>query len=54
MNFRTWCRDIWFEHIDEMISYTGKEPVYTGREYFRKYRWWLRREYKSRKQGVTT
>lgn len=46
MTFSNWCREMWYEHIDEMISLTGKAPVYTAKEYFNKYRWWLRREYR--------
>ena len=38
MNFRNWCQQIWFEHVDEMLDYTGKTPVYHANEYFRKYR----------------
>lgn len=44
MTFRTWCREKWYEHIDELDSY--KQPLpYTAKEYFAMYKWWLRREY---------
>jgi hypothetical protein len=46
VNFRSWCQNKWFEHVDEMIDYTGKVPVYLPAEYFRKYKWWLMREYR--------
>jgi hypothetical protein len=46
MNFRTWCREKWYEHIDEMVTYTGNEPSYNSREYFAKYKYWLKREFK--------
>lgn len=46
MNFRFWCQLKWYEHIDEMIMMDGEEPSYTSRQYFNKYRWWLKREYR--------
>lgn len=46
MNFRSWCREKWYEHIDELISTTGKQPTYTANEYFVKYKYWLKREFK--------
>lgn len=46
MKFRTWCQEKWYEHIDEMVSYTGRAPVYTSKEYFAKYKYWLKREFK--------
>ncbi len=54
MNFKSWCQSKWYEHIDEMLMYTGKQPVYNYKEYFQKYKWWLKREYrfqKSRQQS---
>jgi len=46
MNFRFWCQLKWYEHIDEMLIMDGSEPSYTSRQYFNKYRWWLKREYR--------
>ena len=45
--FKKWLKDKWFEHCDEVESWTGKRPDYLGEEYFQKYKWWLKREYKS-------
>jgi uncharacterized protein CbrC (UPF0167 family) len=45
MTFRSWLQEMWYSHIDEMVSYTGKQPVYTSNEYFAKYKYWLKREY---------
>lgn len=45
MSFRQWLQAIWLEHVDEIIGVTGHMPTYTAREYFSKYKWWLRREY---------
>ena len=45
MTFRFWCQEKWFEHKDELESF--KQPVLYGpKEYFAKYKWWLKREYK--------
>jgi hypothetical protein len=52
MNFRDWLREVWYEHVDEEITWTGKHPTYTYKDYFGKYKWWLRREYKHRFKKV--
>ena len=46
MNFRRWCQEKWYEHVDEMINLTSKPPVYHPSEYFANYKYWLKREYK--------
>ena len=45
MRFRVWCQDKWYEHKDELESY-GQGLPYTAQEYFNKYKYWLKREYK--------
>lgn len=42
--FREWLQDLWLENCEEKDSY--REPRLTLQEYFRRYRWWLRREYR--------
>jgi hypothetical protein len=43
-SFRMWCQEKWFEHKDELEGY--KQPLsYTAKEYFEKYKYWLKREY---------
>lgn len=50
MNFRIWCQEKWYEHVDELDEY--RQPlVYGAKEYFAMYKWWLRREYRHQ-QGV--
>lgn len=49
MTFRMWCANMWTEHCDEHYAWTGYRPSYLSEEYFQKYKWWLRREYRSRK-----
>ena len=47
MNFRHWCYEKWQEHCEEVRSWTGQDPLYLSAEYFNKYKWWLRREYRA-------
>jgi hypothetical protein len=49
-NFRTWCQNLWFDNRQENESY--RLPSYTMKEYFEKYKYWLRREYRYQTQGV--
>ena len=43
-DFRTWLQELWRANCDEHDGY--QEPRYTLQEYFAKYKWWLRREYR--------
>jgi len=43
-NFRNWLRLIWLENCREHDDY--QELPYTLQEYWNRYRWWLRREYR--------
>jgi hypothetical protein len=52
MTFRDWLREVWLEHIEEVITWTGSTPTYTSEGYFSKYKWWLRREYQHRFKKV--
>jgi len=45
MTFRVWCNEMWFNHCDEIETYTGKRPDYKAKDYFAKYKWFLKREY---------
>ena len=45
MHFRSWIFEIWQEHVEETLAWTGKVPEYTQRHYFARYKWWLKREY---------
>ena len=42
--FSTWLEKLWRENCSEHDDYN--EPRYTLQEYFAKYKWWLRREYR--------
>jgi hypothetical protein len=49
-NFRHWVQEKWYQHQDELASY--RQPVcYSAREYFARYKFWLKREYKHQ-QGL--
>jgi hypothetical protein len=42
--FRNWVRELWLENCEEHLTY-NEEP-YKIKEYWNKYKWWLKREYK--------
>ncbi len=44
--FRQWCYEKWQDHCDEVEAWTGKRVLYLSSEYFSKYKWWLKREYR--------
>jgi hypothetical protein len=50
MTFRAWLQEMWFQHKDEMESYCQGLP-YSSKEYFVRYKYWLKREYRHQ-QGV--
>lgn len=52
MSFSRWLLEIWAEHIDEVLVWEKKIPEYTAQEYFAKYKWWLRREYRHQKNEL--
>lgn len=42
--FRKWVQDLWYENCEEHETY--KEPKYTQAQYWEKYKYWLKREYR--------
>jgi len=46
--FRTWVRELWYANCDE--HFEAKLPKYTHEEYFQKFKWWLKREYKHQRE----
>jgi hypothetical protein len=44
MTFRVWLHELWLQNSDEHRLY-GELP-YTQEEYFQRYKYWLKREYK--------
>ena len=49
MKFARWLQEMWAEHCDEVEAWEHTAPCYTARDYFNKYKWWLRREYRHRR-----
>ncbi len=50
MNFRFWLREKWYEHLAELES-IGVECNYDISQYFNKYKWWLKREYRHQEKN---
>ena len=46
MKFREWLRQMWYNHCLEVEEWTGKIPDYDVKEYFARYKYWLKREYR--------
>ena len=45
-DFRRWVQEIWYAHVDECQQYC--ETPKTSNEYWDKYKWWLKREFRFR------
>lgn len=45
-DFKLWCQEKWYQHREEIESFTGKQVEYGSALYFAKYKYWLKREYK--------
>lgn len=43
-SFRQWLQDRWFEHLDELDAWHLPRD-HDLKQYFNRYRWWLKREY---------
>lgn len=42
--FRMWVNNLYFQNCEEHLTFN--ESIYTLSEYWAKYKWWLRREYR--------
>jgi len=49
MTFRHWIQEMWMQHKDEYMELNLVIPESDAQEYFRKYKYWLKREYKHQK-----
>jgi len=45
--FRMYCHEKWYEHKDEIFSWTGSTVEYDASYYFNKHRWMLRAMYRN-------
>jgi hypothetical protein len=43
-SFRRWLNDLWHENCEERA--TWGDPTLSLKDYFHRYKWWLRREYR--------
>lgn len=46
MTFRRYVQEMWFQHKDEIEYWEHKNPDYDATEYFKRFKWWLRIEYR--------
>ena len=53
MTFRAWLQEMWMQHKDELEG-LGQKLDYDLSDYFNRYKYWLKREYRHqmRKQNV--
>jgi predicted solute-binding protein len=49
MTFRHWIQEMWMQHKDEYMELSMSIPESSAQEYFSKYKYWLKREYKHQK-----
>jgi len=45
IGFRNWVHNLWLDNCEERSVYSTGERL-TKQEYFQRFKWWLRREYK--------
>ena len=43
-HFRNWVQNIWYENTEEHLTF--HEKPYTIKEYWQRYKYWLKREYR--------
>lgn len=46
VDFRSWVTELWFKNCAEREAWGDTGGCSNSTEYFRKYKWWLKREYK--------
>lgn len=50
MTFRRWVTVLWQDNCEERLVYN--ENTYNIKEYWDKYKWWLRREYRFKNGNI--
>ena len=45
--FRKYCDEKWWEYVDEVEQWEGKQVTGKPEDYFRKYKWWLKNKFKT-------
>ena len=51
-DFRLFCNEMWFQHKDEILDWTGNLVQYDSTYYFRKHRWLLKAKFKEQKNDT--
>lgn len=46
-SFRWWVHEMWIQNKDELLEL--RQPPYDQAEYFNKYKYWLKREFRFQK-----
>ena len=46
--FRLWVHELWYENREEHLTY--REDPYTIKQYWDKYKYWLKREFKHQRK----
>jgi len=49
-NFRIWVTNIYYDNCSENLSHS--ESVYTLSEYFQRFKYWLKREYRYQQRRI--
>ena len=49
MSFRNWAHNLWIENCEERQTYSVGDQL-TEQEYFQRFKWWLRREWRHQQQ----
>jgi hypothetical protein len=52
MKFRVWCQEKWYDHCCEFEAWFRRKPEYSSKEYFAKYKYWLKRQYRYEVQNA--
>ena len=52
MIFRNWLQQMWYQHLDELLEMGQPLPKYTLKEYFSRYKYWLKREYRHQQRNL--
>ena len=51
-NFRHWVQELWMQHKDEYVDLKLPIPEDSVDEYFQKYKYWLKREYRHQTKKI--
>ena len=49
-HFRAWVHQLWVENCEE--HFTHAEPILDAADYFQRYKYWLKREFRHRQNQV--